>query len=1051
MIRLSSILGILSLLLSVDLQAQRRSRVPDPQPIPAVKPLDSVFSNLNWRNVGPFRGGRANAVAGVPGNRLKFFAGYTGGGVWMTEDGGNRWRNVSDGFFRVGTIGDIAVSESDPNVVYVGSGEHAVRGVMTSYGDGVYKSTDGGRSWKHMGLDRTRHISDVVIDPRNPDLVYVAAQGAVHGNNPERGVYRSTDGGRNWQRILHIDDSTGISSLSMDMRNPRVLYAASWTHRREPWTVSSGGPGSGLWKSVDGGDNWERLSEGLPKQMGKSGISVSRANPSRVYAIVETEKTKSGLYRSDDAGKTWTLTSNNQDICSRSWYYMEVFADPIDENRVYVLNAPAMQSIDGGRTFTRVMVQHGDTHDLWIHPENNSILGLADDGGVEISYDRARSWSSIMNQPTAQFYRVNADMQFPYKLYAGQQDNSSVIVDSRSSGAELTERDWRVGPGCESAFPAFDPKDPTLVYGGCYQGYIEVLNTKTGESKDVQAYPTLNLAIQPRDMKYRFNWNAPIIASPHDPKTIYHGGNVLLRSRDGGMSWDVVSPDLTRNEKSHQGPGGGPFTNEGAGGENYNTLTNLIESPLQQGVIWTGSDCGLVHMTPDGGRTWRNVTPPGLAECLIHSIELSGKYAGVAYVSATRYKFNDFASYTYRTTDAGATWQRIDKGVMADDFIRVIREDPERPEILYAGAERAFYLSTNRGDTWQRFQRNLPVVPVTDLIIRDKDLIASTAGRAFWILDDLSPIRAQADLSARVKIVPPKASYRYGGAAGLPEKEYTAGQNAPEGVILDYFLPVIADSQSVTLSIYDARGREVRRYSSEKESGYSKYPGGPPPAVLLGKESGHHRFVWNMRKGNVSPDVKGVFIYGDYRGHMVAPGRYRAVLKVGSLSDSCEIELRPNPGIEAGAEAWAEQQDLLERITTSISEMHVMVNDFRVVKKQLQAQADMLAERKVGDKVRDEALKVVKSIDAWESRIVEARIQNGQDVINWPSRLNAEFFNLKGLVDVSDPRVTKGMRERMADLQAEWGREKAAAEELRKSVRGYNELYRAEKLEAVVL
>jgi photosystem II stability/assembly factor-like uncharacterized protein len=1049
--RILSILVLSSLLGHQPLKAQRRPKSPEIPVAPAAKPLDSVFSQLNWRNVGPFRGGRANAVAGVPGNRLKFFAGYTGGGLWVTEDGGKRWKNVSDGFFRVGTIGDIAVSESDPNVVFVGSGEHAVRGVMTSYGDGVYKSTDGGRSWKHMGLDRTRHISDIIIDPRNPDLVYVAAQGAVHGNNPERGVYRSTDGGRNWQRVLHIDDSTGISSLSMDMRNPRVLYAASWTHRRHPWTVMSGGPGSGLWKSVDGGEHWERLTEGLPKEMGKSGVSVSRANPSRVYAIVETEKSKSGLYRSDDAGKTWALLSNNQDICSRSWYYMEVFADPIDENRVYVLNAPMMQSIDGGKTFTRVMVQHGDTHDLWIHPEDNSIIGLADDGGVEISYDRARTWSSIMNQPTAQFYRVNADMQFPYKLYAGQQDNSSVIVASRSSSAELTERDWSIGPGCESAFPAFDPKDPTLVYGGCYQGYIEVLNTKTGESKDVQAYPSLNLAIQPRDMKYRFNWNAPIIASPHDPKTIYHGGNVLLRSRDGGMSWDAVSPDLTRNDKTRQGPGGGPFTNEGAGGENYNTLTYVIESPLQQGVIWTGSDCGLVQMTPDGGRTWRNVTPAGLEECLIHSIELSAKDPGVAYICATRYKFNDFASYTYRTTDAGASWQRIDKGVMTDDFIRVIREDPERSDILYAGSERAFYLSTDRGGSWQRFQRNLPVVPVTDLIIRDKDLVASTAGRAFWILDDLSPIRAHAGLSQGVKIVVPKASYRYGGAAGLPEKEYSAGQNAPEGVILDYFLPSLADSQTVTLTITDALGREIRRYSSEKDASYSKYPGGPPPPVALPREAGHHRFVWNLRRGNVSPDVKGVFIYGDYRGHMVAPGRYRAVLRVGAQADSCEVELRPNPGIDASAEVWAEQQALLERITGSISEMHRMVNDFRVVKKQLQGQAEMLSDKKVGVKAREEALKVVKSIEGWESRIVEARIQNGQDVINWPSQLNAEFFNLKGLVDVSDPRVTKGVKVRLADLEAVWAKEKAAAEALRKSIKDYNDLYRAEKLDAVVL
>jgi hypothetical protein len=456
-------------------------------------------------------------------------------------------------------------------------------------------------------------------------------------------------------------------------------------------------------------------------------------------------------------------------------------------------------------------------------------------------------------------------------------------------------------------------------------------------------------------------------------------------------------------------------------------------------------------MTPDGGKTWRDVTPPGLGECLIHSIEVSARDAGVAYVSATRYKFNDLASYTYRTTDGGSSWQRIDRGVMADDFIRVIREDPARPDLLYAGSERGFYLSTDRGVSWQRFQRNLPVVPVTDLIIREHDLVASTAGRAFWILDDLSAIRSHADVKGGVRLVAPKPSYRYGGAAALPEKEYAAGQNAPEGVILDYFLPALADSVVVTLRIVDGRGREVRAYGSEKDASYTRYPGGPPLPVALPKTAGHHRFVWNLRTGNVSPDVKGVFIYGDYRGHMVAPGRYRAVLRAGDLVDSCDIELRPNPGIAAGVEVWAEQQELLERITAAISEMHRMVNDFRVVKRQLQGQAELMAERKAGGKVREEALKLVKSIEEWEARIVEARIQNGQDVINWPSRLNAEFFNLKGLVDVSDPRVTRGVKVRLSDLQAAWAKEKTAAETLRQSIRAYNELYRSEKLDAVIL
>uniref|UniRef100_UPI0040470B7B WD40/YVTN/BNR-like repeat-containing protein n=1 Tax=Algoriphagus sp. TaxID=1872435 RepID=UPI0040470B7B len=1020
------------------------------EPLVPVNPSpDSLFSNLKWRNIGPFRGGRANAVSGVVGNDQKFYAGYTGGGLWTTEDGGINWENISDGFFTVGSIGEVAVSESDPNVVYVGTGEHAVRGVMTSYGNGVYKSTDAGKTWKHIGLEKTRHISDIAVHPSNPDLVYVAGQGTVHGPNNDRGVFKSTDGGATWKKVLYINDSTGISSLSMDMNNPRILYATSWEHRRLPWTVSSGGAGSAIWKSTDEGNTWQKLTEGLPKMMGKMGISVSRANSNRVYAILETEKSKSGLYRSDDAGKTWALLSNNQDISSRSWYYMEVFADPINENIVYVLNAPMMKSIDGGKTFARVRVQHGDTHDLWINPSKNNVIALGDDGGAEISFDHGESWSSIMNQPTAQFYRVNTDNVFPYKVYGGQQDNSSVIIASRNNGSALTERDWTAGAGCESAFLAFDPNNPSLVFGGCYQGYIEVLNRNTNESKDVQAYPTLNLAIEPKDMKYRFNWNAPIVVSPHDPKTIYHAGNVLLKTTNGGLSWDAISGDLTRNDKSKQGPGGVPFTNEGAGGENYNTIAYVAESTLENGTIWTGSDCGLVHVTRDGGKTWTNVTPADLPESQINSIELSAFDKGVAYISATRYKLNDYGAYAYKTTDYGNTWTTINKGVKPDDFIKVIREDTKNKSILYAGSERGFYLSTDAGSSWQPFQLNLPIVPVTDLMIRDNDLVAATAGRAFWILDDLGAIQ-QASTASAVTLFTPKPAYKFGGGTGLPEAKYKAGQNAPEGVILDYILPELTDSTLVTLTITDASGKLIRTYSNKKDASYVKYPGGPAAATLLSAKKGHNRFLWNLRNDNITPDVQNVFVYGSYEGYAVPPGKYKAQLNFNGTISETEMIVLANPTISATAADWEEQQQVLATITASIGEMHQQVNELRKIRKQLVHHSEILRDLKPAEKVLDEAKKLIAGIDAWESNIVEGRIQNGQDVINWPSRLNVEFFNIKRLADAPDPRITQGIKARLADLQAQWNAEKGKLEAIKKSVAAYNTLYKSQQLEALI-
>lgn len=1027
------------------------------KPKPAVN-YDSLFHLLKWRNIGPFRGGRTNAIAGVPGNDKMYFVGYTGGGVWKTDDGGLTWRNISDTFFKVGSIGDIAVANADANIIYVGTGEHAVRGVMTSFGDGVYKSSDGGRTWKNVGLKNSRHISDVVIHPNNPDVVYVAAQGAVHGPSTERGVFKSNDGGQTWKKVLYVNENTGASSLIMDPTNPRILYAATWQHRRYPWKVESGGPGCAIWKSTDEGETWKKIIDGLPAQIGKIGLSVCKSNPNRVYAIVEAEKSKAGLYRSDDGGKKWNLMSNDQNITSRSWYYMEVFADPKNADVVYVLNAPMMRSIDGGKTFSMVNVNHGDTHDLWINPNNSDNVALADDGGGEITYNFGKTWSTLMNQPTAQFYRVVVDNRFPYWVYGGQQDNTSVMIKSRTNTNGITEQDWLVGPGCESAYIAFNPDDPQQLYGGCYQGYIDVLDPKTNEVKNIQAYPALSLAVEPRKMKYRFNWNAPIVASPHDPKTIYHAGNVLFKTTNGGLNWQIISPDLTRNDTSKQGQGGGPITNEGAGGENYNTIYYLIESSLEEGVIWTGSDCGLVYITRDGGKNWTNITPSGLPECMINSIELSPHDKATAYISATRYKFNDLASYTFKTTDYGKTWTKISDGVDEDDFLRVIREDRKVPGLLYGGSERGFYISYNGGENWRKMQLNFPVVPVTDLTIHDNDLVASTAGRSFWIFDDLSAIQQGGNVmdENKMKLFKPKPSYRYTGSPFTNEpatdEPITEGTNPLEGVILDYYLPEKSDTNYLQLKIFDANGNLLRTYTSKKDSAFKRYPGGPPAPLQLTGDKGVNRFAWNFRGENISPDISGVYIYGDYRSHRVAPGKYKARLIYKSDSTETEMEVVQDPNLHVTANDWNEQQEYLKRVEKNIIEVHTAINDMRKVKKQIENYNDLMKDSKENKDLVDTGKALIEKINKWEGELIETRQKNFQDVINWPSKLSSGIMNLKVLADSHDPRITQGLKDELADLEKEWAKYKQVrVDELMKEVNNYNAKFKSKNIPAIIL
>lgn len=1018
--------------------------------VTAPAPDLAAFQAIRWRNIGPYRGGRSGAVSGVPGNDQVYFTGYTGGGIWKTEDAGLNWRNISDGQFKTSSVGDIAVSDADPNVIYVGMGEHAVRGVMTSYGDGVYKSTDGGKTWKHLGLSKSRHISDVAIHPQNPDVVWVGVQGALHGPSEERGVYKSTDGGQTWKRTLYVDENTGISGLSLDVTNPRILYAATWQHRRYPWKVESGGPGSAIWKSTDGGETWKKLSSGLPDAMGKIGVSVSRVNPNRVFAIVEAERGKAGLYRSDDGGMRWALLSTNNDIISRSWYYMEVFADPQNEDVVYVLNAPMMRSIDGGRTFAPVRVGHGDTHDLWINPNNNKNMILGDDGGGEITFNTGQSWSPQNNQPTAQFYRVNTDNLFPYRVYGGQQDNTSVVIASRTNGSGITGSDWFYGPGCESAYIAFDPNNPVLLYGGCYQGIIDVLDTRTMESKDIRAYPALNLAWEPKTMKYRFNWNAPILTSPHDPNTLYHAGNVLLKSSNGGMSWEVISPDLTRNDTTRQGQSGGPFTNEGAGGENYNTIYYVIESALEKGVIYTGSDCGLVHITRDGGKSWSNITPSGLPECMINSIEVSPHTPGTAYISATRYKFNDMAAMAYKTTDYGKTWQKISTGIAEDDFLRVIREDKKTKDLLYGGAEHGFYISFNGGESWQRFQLNLPVVPITDLKIQDNDLVASTAGRAFWILDDLGPIQQSKGLfgDAKMKLFSSKPTVRM--SSGGFWEVANAGQNPPNGVVLRYYLKEKADTNLLKMEILDAGGKLIRSFTNKRDEAFKSYPGGPPPPAILPANAGINVFVWDFRT-ETSSGVPGVFVYGDHRGYMVAPGKYRVRLSYMGEQTDTEVEILPDPRMQTAKADWDAQQAMLERVTRQIDAIHKAVNDMGKVRQQIEGYNQTLKDMPDAAPLIQQGKDLIAKINAWESNLIEPRTKNGQDVINWPSKLNVDFFALRSSLDAHDPRITQGVKDRLADLEAEWEKQQKAMQDLlQKDIAAYNEAFKARNVPAII-
>jgi photosystem II stability/assembly factor-like uncharacterized protein len=1006
---------------------------------PAGASLDSVFKPVKWRSIGPFRGGRSVAGTGVVGDPKTYYMGTTGGGVWKSENMGIGWRNISDGFFKTGTVGAIAVAESDPNVVYVGMGEHAPRGVMTSSGDGVYRSTDAGRTWKKIGLAESRHISRIVVDPRNPDVVLVAAQGALYGPSPERGVFKSTDGGASWKRVLFVDEKTGAAELSMDARNPRILYAAMWEHGRLPWQVRSGGPGSGLYKSTDGGDTWEKLTKGLPDTMGKMAIAVSRSNPDKVYALIESDSygDARGLYVSTNRGTSWSQVTSEPRLVQRAWYYIELFVDPKDDNRLYVLSAPALRSNDGGKTWESVDGVHGDYHDMWINPNNSDNFILLDDGGAVVTFDRGRSWSSQSNQPTGQFYRLNVDNQFPYRIYAAQQDNSSVVIASREpASGGITRDSWTASAGGESAFLAFDPDNPRYVMGGSYQGTIEVLDTRARAGTGIMPAPIQYLGRDAKDMKYRYNWNAPIIWSRHEPNTFYHGAQVLLKTTDLGKTWTAVSPDLTRNEKDKQGTPGVPYTNEAVGAENYGTLAYLAESPHERGVIWTGSDDGLVQLTRDGGATWKNVTPKGLAECLINAIEISPFDKGTAYIATTRYKFNDHSPGLYKTTDYGETWTRIDRGIPPGAFTRVVREDEVRRDLLFAGTELGLFLSWNGGKDWVPFQLNLPVTPITDLRVHRGNLIAATSGRALWVLDDLPLVRQHRADGPELTLYPPADAYLVNGGSELNESDPGfsganpgRGVNPATGLVLYYRLPRVEPKDSLTLEVRDPAGALVRRFSSKKDTTFSRWDGGPPAASVLPAGQGLNRFVWDLRHATM-PGVPGVWIEGSYRGHKASPGRYRFTMKLGDRTVAAEGAILANPGYSTDAATYAEYHDFMSGMERELTLMHETINRLHRIQGRLVA---VLAGLPAGERytgLKREGDSLVAKLKAWDADMVSRKTRAYDDTENYPQKFTANYLFLINQTESDLPRVNQPSRERRAELEREWAALKARSEAL---------------------
>lgn len=1017
--------------------------------IPAAAQQDTdpdapLFEAMKYRCIGPFRGGRSGSVAGVAGKPMLGYFGATGGGVWKTEDGGSSWANISDGFFG-GSIGAVAVSESDPNTIYVGGGEVTVRGNVSS-GNGMWKTIDGGKNWEHIGLEDSKHIPRIRIHPTDPNIVFVAALGHLYGPNQQRGIFRSTDGGKSWDRVLFANDEAGAVDIVFDPNNTRVLYASTWKVLRTPYSLESGGEGSGLWKSTDSGATWKEITKnsGLPKgTIGISGVAVSPVDSNRVWAIIEAAD--GGLFRSDNAGETWRRVNEDRNLRQRAWYYTRVYAGPDNIDEVYVLNVSFWRSNDGGSNFSSIRTPHGDHHDLWIDPQDSKRMLIADDGGGQMTYNGGSTWSTYENQPTAQFYRVTTDDHFPYRIYGAQQDNSTVRIASRTGGFSIGERDWEPTAGGESGHIAPDPTDNDIVYGGSYGGYLTRINHRTGERRNVHIWPDNPMGHGAGDLKYRFQWNFPIFFSPNDTKTLYAAANVLFKTTDGGGSWTQISGDLTRNDKTKLGSSGGPITKDNTSVEYYCTIFAAAESPLEPGLLWAGSDDGLIHVSKDGGKEWKNVTPPELPEwAQINSIEVHPTKKGGLYVAATRYKSDDFRPYLYRTLDYGATWTKITNGIDRKHFTRVVRADPDKDGLLYAGTEDGMYISFDDGANWKSFQCNLPLVPITDLAVKEGDLIVATQGRAFWVMDDLSLVHQWVDSKKKpVHMFQTPPVYRMRGR-GSNRLGRTAGQNAPGGVPIRFAVNQMpTEGTESTLEIQEADGTVVRTYATKPKDGQQK----------LTLKEGVNEIRWTMGyEGAVT--FPGMVLWGGGTGGPSAvPGMFKAVLKIGEDQHAMDFEIKKDPRASSTVADLQAQHDFIAETRDKLSETHKGIKKIRDVRSQISALEKRLKGQ--GDDYKDlvkQAGAISKKLTAIEEALYQTKNRSGQDPLNFPIRLNNRLSGVIGAASTGDYGPTQqaiAVRDEIAaliDVQLE-----KLATIMDKDVADFNKAVEAGKVPAIFL
>jgi photosystem II stability/assembly factor-like uncharacterized protein len=975
----------------------------------------SLLEGLQYRCIGPHRGGRVTAVEGIPSRPFTFLMGSTGGGVWKTTDAGISWQNISDKYFEAGSIGAIAVAPSDPNVIYVGTGSADPRGNVSA-GCGLYRSTDGGETWRHIGLRSAGQVARIVVHPQKPALLYAAVLGNVFGPSPERGVYRSTDGGNTWQKQLFISDRTGAIELVMDPNNPRILYAGMWTAERKPWTIVDGSEEGGVWKSTDEGDTWTLLTNGLPTGLvGRIGMAVSPQNSKRIWVLQEAkEETRGGLYVSEDGGESWERINRKHDYRQRAWYYSRIYADPQDEYTLYLCNVGFYKSIDGGLNFTRTRTPHSDNHALWINPDNPNIMIQANDGGANVSLNGGKTWSTQYNQPTAEFYRVTVDNQFPYRVYGAQQDNSAISVPSRSEADLVPEQYWHSVGGGESGYIAVDPRNPNLIYAGNYIGQITRREHDRGHQRNIVAYPQMHDGTAPRDIVYRFQWNAPIRISPHNPDVVYHCSQFVHRSEDGGRNWEVISPDLTTDKDAYQDIPGGPIQHDHTGVELYTTIFAFEESPLRAGELWAGSDDGLVHLSRDGGKNWENITPKQMpAEGTVNTIELSAHGAGRAFLAVYKYRENDFRPYIFMTNDYGKNWRLLttgQNGIPGRHFVRVVREDPFRKGLLYAGTEFGMYVSFDEGKNWQSFQLNLPATPISDMIVKNKDLVVATQGRSFWILDDLSPLHETNAAAWKQSpfLFAPGEAYR-------TQLRNFRGQAAPDpaplGALIYFYLDrETALGRTVRLSIIDPGGRVRRVFSSNPN------PAGKEEKLTI--KSGLNRFEWDLKYEALDKQPGSVFSLANTGGIRAPTGEHRVRLETDGQMQEQPLVLSKDPRWRQSDADLKAQYELSMQIKALFDRCHTAIGGLRSVRTQLESLKKYRQDKDYGDAIAEWTDKITGKLNDLEKELIQTQSESGQDPINYPSQIDDQIAYLYSVVNAQDDRPNSGAYQRYQDLKA---------------------------------